>query len=87
MLISPVDGTVSFTKFWSANQSVVKDEPVISVVPLETGDFLGRINLKMQRSGKVKTRTDGKYQTQRLSISRIWYGERGGKIKITGSFG
>lgn len=55
LLISPVEGIVSFTRFWSANQSVVKDEPVINVVPLESGNFLGRINLKMQRSGKVKT--------------------------------
>lgn len=55
LLISPIDGFVSFTKFWSANQSVVKDEPVVSIVPLKPGSFLGRINLKMQRSGKVKT--------------------------------
>ena len=54
LLISPIDGIVTFTRFWSANQSVVKDEPVINVVPLETGNFIGRINLKMQRSGKVK---------------------------------
>jgi multidrug resistance efflux pump len=54
LLVSPVAGTVSFTRFWNANQSVVKDEPVITVVPLETGNFLGRINLKMQRSGKVR---------------------------------
>jgi multidrug resistance efflux pump len=54
LLVSPVEGIVSFTRFWSANQSVLKDEPVINVVPLEPGDFLGRINLKMQRSGKVK---------------------------------
>ncbi len=54
LLISPVDGTVSFTRFWSANQSVVKDEPVMSIVPLNTGSFLGRIDLKMLRSGKVK---------------------------------
>jgi multidrug resistance efflux pump len=55
LLISPIDGIVSFTKFWSANQSVVKDEPVVSIVPLVTGNYLGRIYLKMQRSGKVKT--------------------------------
>jgi HlyD family secretion protein len=55
LLISPVEGIVSFTKFWSANQSVVKDEPVVSIVPLDAGSFLGRINLKMDRSGKVKT--------------------------------
>ena len=55
LLVSPVEGVVSFTKFWSANQSVVRDEPVVSIVPVEAGSFLGRINLKMQRSGKVKT--------------------------------
>jgi HlyD family secretion protein len=55
LLISPVEGIVSFTKFWSANQSVIKDEPVVSIVPIETGSFLGRIDLKMERSGKVKT--------------------------------
>jgi HlyD family secretion protein len=54
LLISPVDGTVSFTRFWTENQSVVKDEPVVNIVPLQTGDYLGRINLKMMRSGKVK---------------------------------
>lgn len=54
LLISPVDGIVTFTQYWNANQTVVKDEPVITVVPLETGSFLGRINLRMQRSGKVK---------------------------------
>jgi HlyD family secretion protein len=53
LLVSPVPGIVSFTRFWKANQSVVKDEPVITVVPLEPGNYLGRINLKMQRSGKV----------------------------------
>jgi multidrug resistance efflux pump len=55
LLISPIDGTVSFTRFWSINQSVIKDEPVMSIVPIDAGRFLGRINLKMQRSGKVKT--------------------------------
>jgi HlyD family secretion protein len=54
LLVSPIHGFVSFTKFWSANQTVVKDEPVVSIVPLKPGNFLGRINLKMQRSGKVK---------------------------------
>jgi multidrug efflux pump subunit AcrA (membrane-fusion protein) len=54
LLVSPIDGKASFTKFWSANQSVLKDEPVINIVPAETGQFIGRITLKMQRSGKVK---------------------------------
>jgi HlyD family secretion protein len=54
LLISPVRGTVTFTKFWSENQIVTEDEPVLSIVPFETGDYVGRINLKMNRSGKVK---------------------------------
>ena len=54
LLISHVSGIVTFTKFWSENQIVNKDEPVFSIVPLETGDYVGRIYLKMNRSGKVK---------------------------------
>jgi multidrug resistance efflux pump len=54
MLISPVTGTVTFTKFWSKNQTVNKDEPVLSIIPSESGDYVARINLRMNRSGKVK---------------------------------
>jgi len=54
LLVSPVDGTVTFTQYWSENQSVMVDEPVLSVVPENAGDFVGRIRLNMQRSGKVK---------------------------------
>jgi len=54
LLVSQVSGIVAFTKFWTGNQLVMKDEPVLSIVPLETGDFVGRVNLKMQRSGKVQ---------------------------------
>ena len=55
LLISPIGGTVTFTRFWHGDQTVTKDEPVLNIVPGETGDYVGRINLKMQRSGKVKT--------------------------------
>jgi len=54
LLVSPVSGIVTLTRFWSENQSVGKDEPVMSVVPGESGEFIGRINLRMNRSGKVK---------------------------------
>jgi len=64
LLKSPVGGTVSFTKFWSVNQTVSVDEPVLYIVPDEPGEYVGRINLKMQRSGKVKT---GKVVNLKLS--------------------
>ncbi len=54
LLVSPAEGTVTFTRFWSENQSALKDEPVFNIVPFETGEIIGRIKLKMQRSGKVK---------------------------------
>jgi multidrug resistance efflux pump len=72
MLVSPVDGVVSFTKYWSANQSVIKDEPVVNIVPLNAGNYLGRINLRMLRSGKVKTG-----QTVNIKLSGYPYLEYG----------
>ena len=58
LLISPIGGIVTFTKFWSENQSVNKDEPVLAIVPDNPGRYIGRIYLKMQRSGKVKPGQD-----------------------------
>lgn len=54
LLISPVDGVVTFTRFWSRNQTVGRDEPVLTIIPYNPGEYIGRINLKMNRSGKVK---------------------------------
>jgi multidrug resistance efflux pump len=54
LLITPVDGTVTFTKYWSENQSVTVGEQVLNVVPDSTGNYIGRMTLTMQRSGKVK---------------------------------
>ena len=54
MLISPINGKVTFTRYWSNNQTVTVGEAVLSIIPDNPGEFLGRINLKMVRSGKVK---------------------------------
>lgn len=54
LIISPVSGVVSFTRYWSENQTVTKDEAVLSVIPLDQGDYIGRVSLNMNRSGKVK---------------------------------
>lgn len=54
LIISPISGNVTFTKYWSENQTVNKEEPVLSIVPEMSGDYVGRILLKMNRSGKVK---------------------------------
>lgn len=72
LLISPVNGVITFTKFWSKNQTVGKDEPVLTVIPHDTGDFIGRLNLKMNRSGKVKIG-----QTVNIKFSSYPYMEYG----------
>lgn len=55
LLISSINGKVTFTRFWSENQTVKEGEAVLSIVPSEQGGYLGRVNLGMQRSGKVDT--------------------------------
>jgi multidrug resistance efflux pump len=55
LLVTPVAGTVSFAKYWSENQTVTTGEHVLNVVPDSTGDYIGRMTMSMQRSGKVKT--------------------------------
>ena len=79
LLVSPVSGTVTFTKYWSENQSVTKDEPVMTIVPTNQGNYIGRVYLKMQRSGKVVT---GRWVNVKLSsFPYLEYGMIRGKIK------
>jgi HlyD family secretion protein len=71
-IVSPVSGVVTFTRYWSENQTVARDEPVLSIIPLEPGDYIGRINLKMTRSGKVNVG-----QTVNIKLSGFPYLEYG----------
>ena len=43
LLITPVEGIVTFNKFWSKNQNVSEGEVVLTVLPLTTGDIVGKI--------------------------------------------
>lgn len=79
LLRSPFDGFVTFTRYWNENQVVTKDEPVLNVVPHVTGNYLGRINLKMQRSGKVKS--GQKVNIKLSSYPYLEYGMLRGIIK------
>ncbi|HOK26690.1 MAG TPA: HlyD family efflux transporter periplasmic adaptor subunit [Bacteroidales bacterium] len=54
LLVSPVEGQVTFSRYWSVNQLVKKDETVMSVVPDNPGNYIGKIYLKMYKSGKVR---------------------------------
>lgn len=54
-LLSPIEGTVTFTNYWNENQFVTSGDPVFSIVPKSKEELVGRAMLPVERSGKVKT--------------------------------
>ena len=54
LLKSPIDGSVSFNSFWSANQNVKLGDKVFTVLPFDSTRIIARVELGMTRSGKVK---------------------------------
>jgi multidrug resistance efflux pump len=55
ILKTPIDGTVSFNRFWSENQNVKEGEEVLTIIPENPGKIIGKINLSIKGAGKVKT--------------------------------
>lgn len=55
LLITPVAGKITFTKFWSTNQDIKAGDNVLTVVPREPEKVIGKIQLPLAGSGKVKT--------------------------------
>ncbi|UII21879.1 HlyD family secretion protein [Fulvivirga ligni] len=54
LLISPMPGKVSFSKFWSDNQYVQAGEEVMTVIPLSE-EVIGNVSMPIMGSGKIKT--------------------------------
>jgi HlyD family secretion protein len=54
LLVAPMDGTATFTKYWQRNQNVVTGETIISIVPTENQQIIGKIMLPPQGAGKVE---------------------------------
>jgi len=54
LLSAPVEGIVTFNKFWSENQNVVEGEVVFTILPEDPGEIVGKIDLSVQGAGKVK---------------------------------
>lgn len=53
-LISPIEGQVTFTKYWNENQYITLGEAVMTVVPAVSDLLIGKALLPIARSGKVK---------------------------------
>ena len=54
VLISPVDGRLTFSRIWSLHQNVIVGELVVTVVPSAQGKIIGILKLPVAGSGKVK---------------------------------
>ena len=54
VLVSPINGKVTFTEIWSVNQNVTAGKAVFTVVPETASELVGKAKLPIDRSGKVK---------------------------------
>ena len=51
---SPIEGTVSLGNVWANNQSIIIGEVVMSIVPLDQGKVIGRMEIPAAGLGKIK---------------------------------
>ncbi len=54
VLIAPVNGKVTFTNYWVANQNITVGDEIFNIVPTDKGEIIGKAILPIARSGKVK---------------------------------
>ena len=55
VLTSPIDGKITFTRYWVSNQNVQAGEEVFTVIPTSESRLIGKAKLPVVRSGKVKS--------------------------------
>lgn len=55
ILASPIEGVVSYSKFWQENQNVLSGDVVMTVIPKEREGISGKLYLTLHGTGKVKT--------------------------------
>jgi len=54
VIVSPIYGRVSYSRYWQENQNVSAGDVVLSVIPEVRAGVIGRIYLPLQGLGKVK---------------------------------
>ena len=53
-LITPIDGEITLTQYWTNNQNVTAGNVVFNIVPSNQGEIIGKAMLPTERSGKVR---------------------------------
>jgi len=54
LIVAPIDGSATFNKFWTINQNVNQGEKIVSIVPADSSNIIGKLTMPVYRSGKVK---------------------------------
>ena len=54
VLRAPIDGKITFSKYWTENQNVSSGEEIFTIVPDSLCTIIGKAMLPIARSGKVK---------------------------------
>lgn len=54
LIVAPINGSATFNKFWTINQNITVGEKVISIVPVDSSNIIGKLTMPVYRSGKVK---------------------------------
>ncbi len=54
VLKSSINGQVSFLNYWNKNQRVVKEEQIFTIIPTKRSDFVARLQVVPESSGKIK---------------------------------
>lgn len=79
LLISPVEGIVTFNTFWQKDQFVEAGSKVFAVISKKPGDMVGKITIPASGIGKVKT---GQFVNIKLDgYPYMEYGIIKGKVK------
>jgi HlyD family secretion protein len=55
LLVSPIDGTVTFNTFWQKDQFVEAGSKVFAVISQNAGNMIGKITVLSSGIGKIKT--------------------------------
>jgi HlyD family secretion protein len=79
VLRTTVSGIVSFTKIWSENQNVSEGDLVMTVIPEDSGEMIGKIELQAQGAGKVETNQEVKIKFDNFPYME--YGMVTGRVK------
>jgi len=53
LFISPINGIVSFTRYWHENQYIFKNDLILTIIPTNPNLLIGRVKVKPVGLGKV----------------------------------